>query len=133
MGTDSNCYVHLQSFPRQTRAGILDAQSGSRAYLGVQNHTPLDRDRRTKIHRKMTYHSRRKENKRKRMTRGRHPNAKDGLRKTETQVLQPGGNKDTSSKRTASPHESPLSCNLQRKFREEDEDALVAVDANWPE
>ena len=27
--------------------------------------------------------------------------------------------------------ESPLSCNLQRKFREVDVDALVAVDANW--
>ena len=28
--------------------------------------------------------------------------------------------------------ESPLSCNLQRKYREVDDDAFVAVDANWP-
>ena len=33
-----NCYVHPYRFPGQTRAGILDAQSGSNAYLSVQNH-----------------------------------------------------------------------------------------------
>ena len=28
--------------PRQTGAGILDAESGSKAYLGVQNHTLIN-------------------------------------------------------------------------------------------
>ena len=51
-----DCYFHLYCIPRQTRAGILDAQLESKAYFGVQNHTPLDRDRRTKIHRKMQCH-----------------------------------------------------------------------------
>ena len=55
-----NLSVHLYRIPRQTGAGILDAQSGSKAYLGVQNHTPLDRDIRTKIRRKLPYHSHRK-------------------------------------------------------------------------
>ena len=34
-----NLSVHLYRFPRQTGAGILDAQSCLKAYLGVQNHT----------------------------------------------------------------------------------------------
>ena len=51
-----DCYAQLYCIPRQTRAGILDAQLESKAYLGVQNHTPLDRDRRTKTHRNMQCH-----------------------------------------------------------------------------
>ena len=72
-----DCYAQLYCIPRRTRAGILDAQLGSKAYLGVQNHTPLDRDRRTKVHRKMQCHHH-TQNQQKRMTRGRHPNASDG-------------------------------------------------------
>ena len=51
-----DCYAQLYCIPMRTRAGILDAQLGSKAYLGVQNHTPFDRDTRIKIHRKMQCH-----------------------------------------------------------------------------
>ena len=51
-----DCYAQLCCIDRQTRAGILDAQLGPKAYLGLQSHTPFDRDRRTKIHRKMQCH-----------------------------------------------------------------------------
>ena len=53
--------VHLIRFPKQTCAGILNAQPGSKAYVDVQNDIFLDRDRRTKIYLKLPYHSRRKE------------------------------------------------------------------------
>ena len=33
-----DCHAQLYCIPRQTRAGILDAQFGSKAYWGVQNH-----------------------------------------------------------------------------------------------
>ena len=35
-----DCYAQLYCIPRRTRAGILDAQFGSKAYLGIKNHTP---------------------------------------------------------------------------------------------
>ena len=34
-----DCFSHLYGIPRQTRANILDAQLGLKAYLGVQNLT----------------------------------------------------------------------------------------------
>ena len=86
-----DCYAQLYSIPRQTRAGILNAQLGSKACLSVKNQNPLDRDRRTKTHRKMQCHHH-TQNNRKEYQGGVTQMPAMVIRRMETQVIQPDRN-----------------------------------------